>query len=94
MSQRQVTELKPLYNADGKHTTTLIHGSIVRIHVHQDVLQHSEPTSGGVIDTNSVTYNKPIVDFHKLRPVGRLGGDTYTLVENGFDLKRPAVKVK
>lgn len=64
-----------MYNDEGTHTVTLIVGRIVQIHVAQDVLSPGNP-------------QKPLVDWLKLSPVARMGGETYTFVNNGFDLPR------
>jgi hypothetical protein len=39
---------------------------------------------------NSAEEGSPEVDWSKLLPVGRLGGDSYTFVKNEFELPRPA----
>jgi flavin reductase (DIM6/NTAB) family NADH-FMN oxidoreductase RutF len=76
----QVYELKPIFNDEGLHTVTVIYGRVKRIHVHEEVLTPGSAAKG-----------KPVVDHTKLEAVGRLGGDTYTVVNNDFDLLRPKV---
>lgn len=44
-----------------------------------------------VLTEESANTAKPVVDWQKLRPVARMGGDTYTTVDNGFDIARPKV---
>jgi len=76
-------ELKSVINDEGKHSVTLVIGRVKKFHVLQEVLTKE-----------SVDTMKPIVDWMKLSPVARMGGDTYTMVSNGFDLKRPDGKLK
>lgn len=57
-------------------TTTLVLGHIKHIHVHNAVLSDDKQT----------------VDPVKLRPVARLGGNTYSRLGPGFDLSRPSWK--
>lgn len=72
--------MKPVHNDSGKHTCTIVFGKIVRIHVHEGLLSQ-ESRGSSVVD--------PIVDYRLLRPVARMGGNTYTVVKEGFDLDRP-----
>jgi flavin reductase (DIM6/NTAB) family NADH-FMN oxidoreductase RutF len=51
---------------------------VVAIHVHEAVLV---PDGAG--------EGKPTVDVDSLRPLGRLGGNTYCRVGSVFDLPRP-----
>lgn len=74
----QTYELKPILNDEGVHSVTLVIGRVVKFHVLQDV--HTP---------ESLNTLKPIVDWTKLKPVARMGGDTYTSVVNGFDISRP-----
>jgi flavin reductase (DIM6/NTAB) family NADH-FMN oxidoreductase RutF len=69
-------------NDDGIHSVTLVIGKIVKFHILQAV--HED----GTINTL-----KPIVDWQKLRVVGRLGGDSYTSINNHFNLIRPSGKL-
>jgi hypothetical protein len=48
------------------------------VHVHQAVLVKDGAGQG-----------KPTVDVNRLRPLGRLGGNTYCRVGSTFDLPRP-----
>ena len=76
----KVFDLKPVKNDAGEHTVTLITGKILKIHVH----------SGVLADGNESTNNsKPVVDWQKLQPMARLGGDTYGVLGSSFDLPRP-----
>ena len=61
----ELESTKELFNDDGKHTTTVVMGRIVRYHVHSSVLTDDS-------DTDS-----PVVDVEKVRAVGRVGGVTY-----------------
>ncbi|RYH05681.1 hypothetical protein EON65_44035 [archaeon] len=71
--------LHPLENPQKEHSATIVMGRIVRFHVHESVL------------TASSTDAKPVVDWQKLSVVGRLGGDIFTLINNGRDIPRPEV---
>jgi flavin reductase (DIM6/NTAB) family NADH-FMN oxidoreductase RutF len=53
-------------------------GRIVKFHVLEDVLSDSS--------RNSL---KPVVDWDKLKPIGRMGGDLFTAVCNSIEIKRP-----
>lgn len=55
----------------------MIMGKIVKFHVHESVLASGSSEA------------KPVVDWAKLKPVGRLGGETYTVVDNARDISRP-----
>lgn len=61
-------------NATEPPSTTLILGLIKYIHVRNAVLVEDKET----------------VDAAKLRPVARLGGDSYARLGEGFDLSRPS----
>mmetsp|Transcript_4560 Transcript_4560/g.5938 ORF Transcript_4560/g.5938 Transcript_4560/m.5938 type:complete len:149 (-) Transcript_4560:204-650(-) len=65
---------KELFNDEGTHTTTIVMGKIVRFHIHTSVLK----------DGNR---DRPTVDLHKLRSVGRAGDITYWPVGEGKELK-------
>mmetsp|Transcript_10210 Transcript_10210/g.16758 ORF Transcript_10210/g.16758 Transcript_10210/m.16758 type:complete len:143 (+) Transcript_10210:521-949(+) len=78
-----VEDIKPVYNSEGKHSVSIVTGRIVRFHVHEGVLT----------DACKSSPQKPVIDWEKLQPVGRLGGDTYTFVQSGYDLPRPDRKV-
>ena len=80
LSYTKVFDLKPVKNDAGEHTVTLITGKILKIHVH----------SGVLADCNENNNNsKPVVDWQKLQPMARLGGDTYGVLGSSFDLPRP-----
>ena len=51
---------------------------VVAVHVHEAVLLKDGAGEG-----------KPTVDLQRLRPLGRLGGNTYCRVAATFDLPRP-----
>ena len=74
--------MNEIKNDAGEHTCTIVTGRIVKIHIQK-----------GVLTTESVDTNKPVVDWTKLQVLGRLGGNTYTSVIDGFDLLRPSGKV-
>eukprot|EP00611_Tribonema_gayanum_P011659 TRINITY_DN2197_c1_g1_i1.p1 TRINITY_DN2197_c1_g1~~TRINITY_DN2197_c1_g1_i1.p1 ORF type:complete len:129 (-),score=26.36 TRINITY_DN2197_c1_g1_i1:542-928(-) len=69
-------------NAAGTDTTTVVIGQVVMFHVLEAVL-----------DTVTHGPTKPTVHFDKLRPIARLGGNTYGIVNTVFDLPRPDRKV-
>lgn len=70
----------PVTDTEGRPTTDIVLARVVRIHVDQHVLvDNFDPT-------------KPIVDTNKLRPVGRLGGNTYcNPLGETVDIARPQV---
>jgi len=57
---------KELFNDEGKHTTTIVMGRVVKYHIRSDVL---------AVDCDIKT--SPIIDLHRLQAVGRAGGITY-----------------
>lgn len=61
---------------EGTITGTIVIGEVVMVHVHQEVAGRSP--SG-----------KLVVDINKLRPISRLGGNTYGRTGGLFDLPRP-----
>jgi flavin reductase (DIM6/NTAB) family NADH-FMN oxidoreductase RutF len=70
----------PVTDNEGRPTTEIVLAKVVRVHVDQQVLVDDfDPT-------------KPVVDTNKLKPVGRLGGNTYCnpLCET-VDIARPQV---
>ena len=75
-----------MYNDNNIHTVTIVIGKVLKFHILEEVLIKN---SQNVI-TNKM---KPIVDWKKLLPIGRLGGDTYTFIQNGLDLPRPDRKI-
>lgn len=75
--------MKPIYNENNQHTVTIVIGKILKFHLLEEVL----------VSNSTSSHNKPVVDWRKLLPVGRLGGDTYTFINNGLDLPRPDRKI-
>uniref|UniRef100_A0A7S3VCY2 Flavin reductase like domain-containing protein n=1 Tax=Chaetoceros debilis TaxID=122233 RepID=A0A7S3VCY2_9STRA len=75
----ELDSIKEVFNDDGKHTTSIVFGRIVRYHVHTSVL-------AGDLDAN-----RPIIDLEKMQFVGRAGGVTYFPAGEGKSLtmKRP-----
>ena len=68
---------KEIINDDGKHTTTVVFGRIVKYHIHSSVL-------GG-------TDERPVVDLEKIRLCGRVGDVTYWPAGEGkaLSMRRP-----
>jgi hypothetical protein len=60
---------------------SVVTARIVRFHIHEEVLTDASAAQPEL--------NRPVVDWEKLRPVGRMGGETYTIVQNGIDIPRP-----
>lgn len=61
----------------GLPTTEIVLARVVRVHVDHDVLKNGyDPT-------------KPEVDTNKLKPVGRLGGNIYSMLGAQVDIPRP-----
>ncbi|KAI9104776.1 hypothetical protein DFS34DRAFT_604463 [Phlyctochytrium arcticum] len=71
----RVTHINMLYNKEGKPTSGVVLGEIIKVHVKE-----------GVYDGE-----KGVVDLAKFRPLGRLGGTQYARVMHGFDLPRPII---
>eukprot|EP00287_Rhodomonas_sp_CCMP768_P009770 CAMPEP_0196720256 /NCGR_PEP_ID=MMETSP1091-20130531/3077_1 /TAXON_ID=302021 /ORGANISM="Rhodomonas sp., Strain CCMP768" /LENGTH=276 /DNA_ID=CAMNT_0042061423 /DNA_START=1 /DNA_END=831 /DNA_ORIENTATION=+ len=69
---------KEITNKAGKVTTTVVFGEAVLIHCAE-----------GVVNLNGAGEGKPTVDFGALKPLGRLGGNSYAVVGEIFDLPRP-----
>lgn len=78
-----MVNIQPHYNDEKVHTVSVVTGRIVRFHVHDSVLTDASRAHP--------EKNRPVVDWGKLKPVGRMGGDTYTIVDNGTDLARPVI---
>eukprot|EP00597_Dinobryon_sp_UTEXLB2267_P004595 CAMPEP_0170064948 /NCGR_PEP_ID=MMETSP0019_2-20121128/5227_1 /TAXON_ID=98059 /ORGANISM="Dinobryon sp., Strain UTEXLB2267" /LENGTH=167 /DNA_ID=CAMNT_0010271711 /DNA_START=263 /DNA_END=766 /DNA_ORIENTATION=+ len=74
-----VFELRPVYNDANEHTVTIVMGKIVKIHIHEGV----------IANLSDADKMKPLVDWKKLLPMARLGGDTYGVLGDSFDLPRP-----
>jgi len=64
-------------NKQGQVTATLLVGEVVMFHVHEEALDLEWGEE------------KPKVKFEALRPLSRLGGDTYGVTNRVFDLPRP-----
>lgn len=65
----------PMTGADGKRSATMVIGEVIKIHVH-DTVWDSE---------------KGVIRHDVLRPMTRLGGNTYGCLGETFDLPRPRV---
>lgn len=63
-------------NKAGKVTCTVVFGEAVLIHCAESIVE-------------GVDEGRPQVNFEKLKPLGRLGGNTYAVVTETFDLARP-----
>jgi flavin reductase (DIM6/NTAB) family NADH-FMN oxidoreductase RutF len=70
-----VYSLTEIFNDNAEHTATNVIGRVVNFHVNEAVLDDSGSK----------------VDIHKLRPVGRAGGNVYTTIGEGIDMPRPRV---
>ncbi|EPQ28847.1 uncharacterized protein PFL1_03650 [Pseudozyma flocculosa PF-1] len=68
-----VLEEKKLYDANGKHTTTLVLGNIKAIHIRKDTIN---PQTGAI-------------DAQKTLPITRIGGLQYARTTVGYELERP-----
>jgi flavin reductase (DIM6/NTAB) family NADH-FMN oxidoreductase RutF len=64
---------KEVRNDQGEHTTTIVMGRVVRIHVHSSVLTKRDDDT---VD-NDPSLLPPLVDLFKLQAVGRAGDVTY-----------------
>lgn len=76
----ELESIKEVFNDDGKHTTSIVLGRIVKYHVHESVLNF-----------NGNDSNRPVVDLEKMRFVGRAGDTTYWPAGEGksISMKRP-----
>jgi flavin reductase (DIM6/NTAB) family NADH-FMN oxidoreductase RutF len=75
----RVEHVYPVKDDDGRPTTEIVLARVVRVHVDREVLMDDfDPL-------------KPVVDTAKLRPVGRLGGNTYCSIGETLDMARPRV---
>lgn len=70
-----VRSIIPIPNETGTVTATIVVGTVVLIHVNQ-----------GVYDPHSQT-----IIPERLRPMARLGGNTYSCLGDIFDIARPKV---
>ena len=75
-------DMKEIFNDQGQHTTTIVMGRVVKVHIHRDVMKEGQ-------DMDSA----PLVDLLKLQAVGRAGDVTYwpngALQNNTLPLTRP-----
>jgi flavin reductase (DIM6/NTAB) family NADH-FMN oxidoreductase RutF len=67
-----------MLNGKGEVSATLVLGQVVMVHTAKFVTEFMGEDKG-----------KPAVNFERLRPLCRLGGDTYGVVGSTFDLPRP-----
>lgn len=74
-----ITNKQELINDNGDHTTTIITGRIVMFHVNEEIL---------IIDKNTGIKS---INNELLKPLGRLGGDTWCKLGERFDIPRPKV---
>ncbi len=76
----ELESTKEVFNDDGKHTTTIVYGRIIKYHVHQSVLKFIGDDE-----------NRPVIDLEKMRFVGRAGDITYWPAGEGksLSMKRP-----
>ncbi len=76
----ELDSTKEVFNADGKHTTTIVFGKIVKYHVHKSVLKF-----------NGGNESRPVIDLEQMKFVGRAGGITYWPAgeAKALSLKRP-----
>lgn len=74
----KLKESVDITNAEGKVTCTMFLGEVVMFHVHEEVLDLS------------LGSDKPQVKMEGYNPVSRLGGNTYGLTTEMFDIKRPS----
>jgi flavin reductase (DIM6/NTAB) family NADH-FMN oxidoreductase RutF len=64
-------------NAKGEVTATMFLGEVIMFHVHEELLDLS------------FGNDKPQIKLEGYRPVSRLGGNTYGLTTEAFDIGRP-----
>jgi flavin reductase (DIM6/NTAB) family NADH-FMN oxidoreductase RutF len=64
---------------NGKSTTEVVLAKVVRVHVDEEVLAENHNPM------------KPVVNTMKLKPVGRIGGNIYTILGETVDIPRPKV---
>jgi flavin reductase (DIM6/NTAB) family NADH-FMN oxidoreductase RutF len=75
----KVEHVYPVTDDNGNPTTEIVIARVIRVHVDQEVLaDHSD-------------HESPVVDSSKLKPVGRLGGNTYCTIGEKIDMDRPSV---
>lgn len=76
----ELESTKEILNDDGKHTTTVVFGRVVRYHVHKSVLRFAKDDE-----------SRPVIDLEKVRFCGRVGDITYWPAGEGkaLPLKRP-----
>uniref|UniRef100_A0A7R9WQM4 Flavin reductase like domain-containing protein n=2 Tax=Craspedostauros australis TaxID=1486917 RepID=A0A7R9WQM4_9STRA len=66
-------------DATGKATTEIVLAKVVRVHVDSTVLMANSDVE------------RPAVDTMQLKPVGRLGGNIYSMIGETVDIPRPKV---
>ncbi|KAJ8604247.1 hypothetical protein CTAYLR_009232 [Chrysophaeum taylorii] len=71
----RVDHIIPMHNDTGAVTATMVVGRVVLIHVHEPAFD----------------ADKGVVLPEKLRPMARLGGNTYSTIGDIFDIARPKV---
>lgn len=76
----KLDSIKEVFNDDGKHTTSIVFGRVVKYHVHTSVLRYEKD------DPSS-----PVIDLEKMRFVGRAGDVTYWPAGEGkaLPMRRP-----
>jgi flavin reductase (DIM6/NTAB) family NADH-FMN oxidoreductase RutF len=83
---------RDIYNVHGMHTTTLLVGRVVHVHVHKAVLK-DDARGGSLTEEDAATGSErpvvPLVDLEKLRAVGRAGDITYWPVGSGGSSSMP-----
>lgn len=65
----------PIKDASGATTSTAVIAEVKLVHVSEGVYYNSK--------------GKHLVDFEKLKPIARIGGDTYAYASKTFDIPRP-----
>jgi flavin reductase (DIM6/NTAB) family NADH-FMN oxidoreductase RutF len=76
--QLQLVHKYESISASGKASTTVVIGEVTLFHILE-----------GVLDRAGTGEGKPTVKLNKLKPIARVGGDTYVTLGTQFDLPRP-----
>lgn len=76
------------------HEAVLTDASLAQTQHSQEDQSHdkTKKENGSENENKNKTKNKiarPVVDWQKLQPVGRLGWDLYSVVDNSVELPRP-----
>lgn len=79
----QVRSTQEFKDSKGRVVTTLVVVEAVLIHAHPQVC-----------DEASLAAGRPTVRLDQLRPISRLGGDSYGYTTASFDIPRPDAKRK